>query len=137
MAKFTVKQEDGLFVIVDGNGEFIEAFDSKLEALRVAREYNTPAVSPVRKIEGRYGYGETVTAAVEVEAVEEPAAKVEIVIAAKPAKPQTKAEQVRACIAQVKQQGGNIAAVVEWAVAQLGMPKTQAMTYAKNNWHKA
>ena len=139
MADYTVKQEGELSVIVDSLGNFVEAFDSRAEAFRVAREMNgIEEVNPVRRYEGRYGRGD-VAAAVEVEEeAAEPAAKVEIVIAAKPAKEGkvTKADRVRECIAAVKAQGGDIAAVVAWAVEALGMPKTQAMTYAKNNWNK-
>lgn len=140
MADYTVKQEGELSVIVDSLGNFVEAFDSRAEAFRVAREMNgIEEVNPVRRYEGRYGRGD-VAAAVEVEEEEvaAPAAKVEIVIAAKPAKEGkiTKADRVRECIAQVKAQGGDLAAVVAWAVEQLGMPRAQAVTYAKNNWNK-
>jgi len=48
----------------------------------------------------------------------------------------SKADQVRARIRQAKQNGEDLYAVVNWAVANLGMTRALATTYAKNNWSK-
>lgn len=58
----------------------------------------------------------------------------------KPAVPQTagasKADAVRAKIAEVKAQGKIAAVVVQWAVDHLGMTAAMARRYVKNNWNK-
>lgn len=137
---YTVQNEGDIFVMIDEMGQFVEAFDTKSAALRACRLLNQPVVeSPVRRVEGRYGCADVVeAAAVPAAAAEElPAPTVVVDIAAKkPAAKVTKADRVRECIAQVKAQGGAIAAVVAWAVENLGMTKALATAYAKNNWDK-
>jgi hypothetical protein len=139
MAQYNIKADGDLTVIVDEMGEFVDAFPCVREAVRVCREMNTPeTVSAKRRVEGTYGCANTAviepTAAVVTnDTVVVAEVKIELVAATGV----SKAEQIRACIAQVKAQGGQLAAVVTWAMENLGMAKPLATTYAKNNWNKA
>lgn len=49
----------------------------------------------------------------------------------------TKAQQVREAIAAAKANGQDAEEVVEWAVANLQMSKSQAKQYVSNNWERA
>lgn len=56
--------------------------------------------------------------------------------AAAPAAGASKADLVRGRIAQAKARGENSGHVVQWAIEVLGMTRTLAQTYVRNNWNK-
>lgn len=49
---------------------------------------------------------------------------------------QRKSDQVRAAIALAKKHNQSPATVIEWAVANLGMPRGQARVYVDGNWNR-
>jgi len=134
-------EETELFAVVnDETGEELNFFADREEAaafIRVLKgeeslvdEPAEPATTTVSH-EGDYG-NEEVTQHSKAKETAISDVIVEVDVTAH----KTKAESVREAIKQVKEQHGNMANVVEFAVKELEMSKQLARTYTKNNWDK-